>query len=224
MSNPAPDETLALTGKMAGIEMGPKLAALPERERLFAFSFGSGLATTPGAAAELAGYCKGYAGQSKTKYAASLRSMGHQLVHRPRIIAAIEEVARSTFRSMIPLVVESARQLLLDKGHSDHQKMVVALLSRMGFAEKTQVDVNVEITVDHQEAAIADLRRLKSLGVPRDELERAFGYSGLPRFEKLLAEQDARRLKLVEHVPANAAETSTDTLVGEAEQKEKVDV
>jgi hypothetical protein len=39
---------------------------------------------------------------------------------------------------------------------------------------------------------VEDLQRLKSLGVPREQLLETFGYSGLDRYEKLLAERQPK--------------------------------
>ena len=56
------------------------------------------------------------------------------------------------------------------------------MLSRFGFGERTQVDMNVEVKVeDHTKAAVEDLRRLKAIGVPRSELLATFGEIGLAR-------------------------------------------
>jgi hypothetical protein len=45
-----------LRGKLAGVELGPKMQACNERERVFAFLIGSGLAATHADAAREAGF------------------------------------------------------------------------------------------------------------------------------------------------------------------------
>jgi hypothetical protein len=94
----------------------------------------------------------------------------------------------------VPLTIGAAKRLLLNTDHPDHQKTVVSLLSRLGYGEKASVDVNVsgEVVVNHTDAAVEDLQRLKSLGVPREQLLETFGYSGLDRYEKLLAERQPK--------------------------------
>jgi hypothetical protein len=60
--------------------------------------------------------------------------------------------------------------------------------------EKSGIDVNVsgEITFSHTDAALDDLRALKALMVPREKLVEVFGFSGLDRYEKMLAVADQR--------------------------------
>jgi hypothetical protein len=61
------------------------------------------------------------------------------------------------------------------------------------------------------DAAIEDLRRLKMLGVPREQLIETFGYSGLDRYEKLLAERQPKLIEATaaEVLPAGAIEEAT---------------
>src|SRR5262249_811059 len=188
---------IALHGKLRGIPLGPKMLACNERERVFAFAYATGIASSAGEAAKLAGYSEGPALSKSGRKSNSLNSRGHQLVHKPRVMEAVEEVCRTEFRGLVPLVLGAAKRLLLNAEHPDHQKTVVSLLSRLGYGEKTSVDVTVsgEITVDHTTAALEDLRRLKMLGVPREQLIETFGYSGLDRYERLLTE---RQPKLIE--------------------------
>jgi phage terminase small subunit len=185
---------------LQGIELGPKLQACSERERIFAFAVATGIAETATEAARLAGY-------SDTAASRGIRVTAHHLLHRPRVVEAIEEVCRTQFRNLVPLVIAAAKRVLENPEHDDHVKMIVSLLSRLGYGEKTAVDVNVsgEIAVDHTTAAIDDLRRLKTLGLSRERLLEIFGYSGLDRYERLLAERDARAPKVIEH---RADETS----------------
>jgi len=52
-----------------------------------------------------------------------------------------------------------------------------------------------EWTLNHTDACRDDLQKLLLLGVSRERLVETFGFSGLPRLEKMLAE---RRPKLIE--------------------------
>jgi hypothetical protein len=72
------------------------------------------------------------------------------------------------------------------------------------LGERSADDDVDEVVVSHTDAALEDLRRLKQLGVPHDELIKTFGHSGLGRYEKLLAERDARVPNVIEHIPAPA--------------------
>ncbi len=73
-------------------------------------------------------------------------------------------------------------------------------LSRLGLVERAGVDVNVsgEVQVNHTDQAIADLRALRLLQVPRPKLEEIFGFSGLSRYERMLDAADGRAPKLIE--------------------------
>jgi hypothetical protein len=180
-----------LRGKLAGIEIGPKLQACSERERIFAFALGSGIAETAADAARLAGYAEP-AGQS-----------AYQIGHKQRVVEAVEEVARTQFRNLMPRVIRAAEKVVEDPKHKGHVPLLISLLSKLGYGERTAVDVNVtgEVQVSHTDAAIEDLRRLKALGVPRERLLEVFGFSGLGRYEAMLAERDARAPKVIEHKP-----------------------
>jgi phage terminase small subunit len=170
------------------------MQACSERERIFAFAVATGIAANATEAARLAGY------SDPGRPSKAIISRAHQVLHRPRVIEAIEEVCRTQFRNLVPLVIAAAKRVLEDPGHPDHVKLVNSLLSRLGYGERTGVDVNVsgEVVMNHTDAAIDDLRRLKALGLPREKLLEAFGYSGLDRYEKLLASRDA---KVIEHKP-----------------------
>jgi hypothetical protein len=187
------NESIALHGKLRGIPLGPKMLACSEQERVFAYAFATGIAGTAADAARLAGYSDPQVSRTG-KPSNSLRSKAHQILHRPRVIEAVEEICRTEFRALVPLTIGAAKRLLLNTDHPDHQKTVVSLLSRLGYGEKASVDVNVsgEVVVNHTDAAVEDLQRLKSLGVPREQLLETFGYSGLDRYEKLLAERQPK--------------------------------
>jgi len=178
---------------LQGIELGPKMQACSERERVFAFALGSGICETATEAAKRAGWVDNGNG--------SITVTAHRVLHRQRVIEAVEEVCRTQFRNLVPLVITAAKRVLENPEHDDHVKMIISLLSRLGYSEKTSVDVNVtgEIAVNHTDAAVEDLRRLKALGVPREKLLEDFGYSGLDQYERLLAERDARAPKIIEH-------------------------
>ena len=66
------------------------------------------------------------------------------------------------------------------------------VLDRVHPAE-TGHTVDVHHHVDHDAEAIAQLRMLKSLDVPRAKLEEVFGFTGLSRYERLLDIEDAKR-------------------------------
>lgn len=175
-------------------ELGPKMQACSERERVFVLEFLRNGCKDASDAARKAG-CSDPGPQSS-----AIRVRGHELRHRPRVIEAMQEVARQHFGGLLLPAVLAAEDLIEKATHPDHAKMVLAVLSANGLGERKSVDLNVsgEVVMNHTDAAIEDLRRFKQLNVPREKLEEIFGFSGLPRLEKMLATADAR---VIEHEP-----------------------
>jgi hypothetical protein len=172
------------------MQMGPKLTACTERERLFVWYL---LTTADGNASEAARQ----AGYSNVKDGAKVQA--HHLMHRPRVIEAIEEVGRKEFRTLLVPAIQAMRKLIRNPDHPDHAKTVATLLSRLGFGEKTALDVTVtgQIELNHTDAAVEDLRIMLEMGVPEERLVECFGYSGLPRYKRMLAERESKS-KLIE--------------------------
>lgn len=169
------------------------MQALSERERKFVWFYITNEGPPNGAqAARDAGY-------SDKSEAAKVSA--HALLHRERVILALEEVGKKAFRGLLGPAVKAAAQLIQNEKHVDHSKAVFTTLARLGLGEKSSVDVNVngEVTVNHTDQALQDLRTLIGLGVAREKLIEVFGFSGLSRYEKMLAEQDARAPKVIEH-------------------------
>jgi len=135
------------------------------------------------------------------KESASIRVTAHGLLHRERVILALEEVGRKAFRGLLGPAVKAAASLIEDPKHFNHSQAVFTTLARLGLGEKSTVEVNVsgDVTVNHTDQALNDLRTLLGLGVAREKLVEIFGFSGLSRYEKMLAEQDARAPKVIEH-------------------------
>jgi len=125
----------------------------------------------------------------------AIRVRGHALRHRKRVIEAMREVATTYFGGLLMPAVLAAEDMISNPKHRDHATMVKAVLSQGGLGERSTIDVNHsgEVTVNHTDAAVDDLARYLALEVPRAKLEQIFGYSGLERYEKMLAERDGRR-------------------------------
>lgn len=138
------------------------------------------------------------AGYKDSSEAAKVRA--HDLLHRERVLLALEEVGRKAFRGLLGPAIKATAALIMDTKHPDHAKAVSSTLARLGLTERTGVDVNVngELTVNHTDNALNDLRALVDLGVPREKLVEMFGFSGLSRYEKMLAETDRQAPKLIE--------------------------
>lgn len=179
-----------------GMELGPRMRACSDRERKFVWFL---LTTADGNATEaarLAGYSD--PGQHQITKTGdrnpTIRIQAHRMMHNERVLAAIEEVGRKEFRALMVPAILANKRLLKDMKHKDHAKAVMSTLSRVGFAERSGVDVNVtgEVTLNHTDAALEQLRALRDLGVPQEKLVEIFGYSGLTRYERMLEESDRR--------------------------------
>jgi hypothetical protein len=178
-------------------DIGPKMQACSERERAFVLAYlqAGQLGSWDASAAARAAGCS-----DPGPHSSAIRVRGHELLHRERVIEAMDEVARKHFRGLLlPAVVAMGK--LIEKGdHPDHAGAVKTTLSRLGIVERSGVDLNIsgEVQVNHTDAALEDLRRMLALGVPREKLVEVFGFSGLSRYEKMLSSLP----KVIEHTPS----------------------
>jgi phage terminase small subunit len=174
---------------------GPAMAALNEKQRLFV----RGLFELPGGkhgAATRACRAAGYG--SPTSSAQSFASIASRLCANPMVQEAIQEMSRQYVTTMGPLAVRALKNLLGDKAAKEHGRALGIVMDRIAPQQSTHtVNVNHH-AVDHSAEAVAQLRMLRSLDVAREKLEEVFGFSGLSRYEKMLAEADARAPKLIE--------------------------
>lgn len=170
---------------------GPKMLSLRERERRFVWAY---LTNALADGKENGAQAARDAGYSDVKEACKVRA--HGLLHRDDVLEAMQELAARELRGLAIPAVVALSKLVAKQEHPDHRKSVEMVLNRTGFNERTQVDVNFSgsVTVNHTDAAIEDLRRLMDLGVPREKLIETFGFSGLSRYERMLAEKEGRRL------------------------------
>jgi hypothetical protein len=179
-----------------GTEWGPAMAALKsDRHRAFVLAL---YQIPPGygahvKAAKLAGF------GTSTSSAKSWSVIASMLAHDTKILAALFEEDQKRIRASAPRAIRALQGLIEDPGHKDHARGIGMVLDRVHPAETRHfVDVQHHV-VDHSAEAVAQLRMLKSLDVPQAKLEEVFGFSGLARYEKMLAETDARApTKLIE--------------------------
>lgn len=176
---------------LAEITLGPKMQLCSEMERSFVWHYLLGLADGERNATEAARKA-GYSDPGGDS--AAIRVRGYELMHRDRVKAALREVAETEFEGLLLPTVQAARNLIENPKHRDHAGTVKTILSGLGLGETVRLKVEGEVTVNHTDAAIEDLRRLKSLGVPREKLLETFGFSGLSRYEAMLVEADRKRL------------------------------
>jgi hypothetical protein len=136
-------------------------------------------------AARLAGF-----GKNSTPH--DLSATTQNLLRSQRVIDLIEEVARKQIRSSAPEAIAAVCEIIADSEHRDRLKAANVILERI---EPTMQRLDVRVkheTVDRDAEAVAYLRKLKSLGVSREQLEQELGYSDLPRYERLLQLEDAK--------------------------------
>lgn len=165
---------------------GPKMLALRERERRFVWAY---MLNSMLDGKENGAQSARDAGYSDVKEGCKVRA--HGLLHRDDILDAMNEVAGRELRGLAIPAVVALSKLLNKPDHADHRKSIEMVLNRIGYGERTAVDVTVtgEVNVNHTDAALDDLSRLKALGVPREKLIETFGHSGLTRYERLLEQR-----------------------------------
>lgn len=190
----------------------PAMTDLPEavrslrndRERLFVwhymFNGGDGAK-----AARAAGY-------SDVKEGAKVRA--HGLLQKQEVQDALKSLCTKYLFSLAPVALVNLRKHLMSDNERISLKATEMTLSRTGFAERQSLDVNVSgsVEVNHTEETLTQLRTLKDLGVPRDKLVDIFGFSGLARYEGMLAERAQRAApKMIEGEVVEKTTTSRET-------------
>lgn len=172
-----------------GAEWGPCMKALrSDRHRAFVLAL---YQIKPGygahvKAAKLAGF-----GTSTTS-AKSWSVIATRLAHDDAILAALHEEDQKRIRASAPRAIRALTNLIEDPNAKDHVRGIAMVLDRVHPAEQRHI-VDVHHHVDHDAEAVAELRMLKSLDVARERLLEIFGFTGLPRYERLLAIEDAKK-------------------------------
>jgi len=139
------------------LELGPKMLACNERERRFVIEYLANKCRDAPDAARRAGYAD--CGPKSS----AIRVRVFELKNRPRVQAALQEVARTHFGGLLAPAVAAAESIVRNPKHPDHGRMVLALLSAHGLEAKTRVDVNVSGTIEHRDADAVAERIRKAL-------------------------------------------------------------
>jgi phage terminase small subunit len=175
--------------QVEGTEWGPAMLALKsDRHRAFVLAL---YQIKPGygahvKAAKMAGF------GTATSSAKSWSVIATRLSHDAKILAALYEEDQKRIRASAPRAIRALQGLIEDPTHKDHARGISMVLDRVHGVEQRHV-VDVHHHVDHDAEAIAELRMLKSLGVAQDKLIEVFGFTGLPRYERLLEIADAKK-------------------------------
>lgn len=142
-------------------------------------------------AAKLAGY-----GKNSSPH--NLNSIAQDLLSKQRVIDLITEITKKQIRSAAPEALAAVREIIADPEHRDRLKAAQTILERI---EPTMQRLDVRVqheTVDRDAEAVTYLRKLKELGVSREKMEAELGFSDLPRYERLLQLEDARKATIIE--------------------------
>ena len=143
-------------------------------------------------AAKLAGY-----GAKNNSTPHTLNSIVQWMLGQQRVIDLIVEVTKKQIRSSAPEALAAVREIISDPEHRDRLKAAQTILERVE-PTLSRIDLNVRHeVVDHDAEAINYLRKLRELGVPRDKQIEELGFSALPKYEKLLELEDAKKAATV---------------------------
>src|SRR5262249_21567481 len=137
-------------------------------------------------AARLAGY-----GAESTPTV--LNGIVQDILQKQRVIDLIAEVTKKMIRSAAPHAIAAVNEILRDPRPKDRLKAANVVLERIDpTVVRHDINLRHEV-VDRDKEMVAYLRKLLALGVSRQKLEAELGYSDLPRYERLLALEDASK-------------------------------
>lgn len=142
-------------------------------------------------AARLAGY-----GKNSTPHV--VNSLTQVLLSKQCVVDLMAEVTKKIIRSEAPLAIQAVREMIADVEHRDRLKAANVVLERIEpTMQRIEHHVKHEI-IDRDAEAVAYLRKLKGLNVSREKMEQELGYSDLPRYERLLELEDAKKAPVID--------------------------
>jgi phage terminase small subunit len=171
------------------IAEGPAMAALNPRQKLFVRALFE--APRKFGAAAFAARAAGYGTPTSTPQVIS--ALSSRLCASPPIQEAIQEESRKYVTTLGPMAVRALKHLLGTPAHRDHGRALGLTMERIAPAQSTHTVNVTHHVVDHTAEAVAQLRMLKNLDVPRSRLEEVFGFSGLARYEEMLEIEEAKK-------------------------------
>jgi hypothetical protein len=171
-------------------ELGPASAALSPQH----FNFAVALFTVPPGvgAAEAAAVLAGYTFETKKE----LTRATNRLACDPRIIAAVEEMARQRLTLDVPQALETLRQAMSDKFSKDQVKSAEAILRRV-IPERQEIKVSVE-QKDQLQITLDLLAHMLAIGTSPEVLAREFGAGGLVTYTRMLESRNASKPQVVD--------------------------
>jgi phage terminase small subunit len=175
---------------------GPAMAALSPRQRAYVLAL---MVEKPGhGALTAAARAAGYGNREGTTTPKTMAVIAQRLQNNDKVIAAIAEMTKKIIRSEALASIETVREIRDDPLHKDRLKAAMVFVDRVDPVETRH---NVEVThkvVNHDQEAVDTLRYMRSIGASRAALEAHFGFTGLSRYERLLAIEDAAKSAAIE--------------------------
>ena len=117
----------------------------------------------------------------------------HRMMQDPRMQRALMDESKKLLRAHAPEAVNALLAIVRDVRHKDHVRGVQLLLDRTDSVELHST-IHHQVEINHTDEALRELAFLKRHGVDRAALEEMFGYSGLSRYEAMLAEQERKQI------------------------------
>jgi len=136
---------------------------------------------------------KGGEAARRAGYSAKTASkIAYIVLRHPSVVAYVGELVKAANRALTPKVVNVLEAILDDPTHKDRARVALTLVEK---ADPTETRHNVQVThvVDHDKDAVDALRHMLAIGATRAMLEAHFGFTGLSRYERMLALEDATK-------------------------------
>ncbi len=184
-------------------ELGPAMAKLTERQRLFVIALVTG---KPGQGALANAYL---AAGFQPNGNRNLASKGaHRLSRNEKVIAAIAEEARKLIRVYHPEVAQALLSVIRNPDHKDHVRAIGMVLDRVDPLTTNHNMVVTHKTVDPDQEALEELQAARHIGASREKLIELFGFNGLERLEALEAVEKAQRAASAKLIEGKAEDVS----------------
>lgn len=158
-----PQSTSPATEELAGLDLGPAMAALNEKQRLFVLNYALTGGNTTQAAVQ-----SGYGGNPQSSY-----QTGHRLLQDPKIRAAIKEDAERRLNNGAGLAAAGLIQIGLTS--LDEKNRIKAYTTVLSLAGINPVARHEHVHV-HQTAASIESEIRKMAGILGLDAEKLLGY------------------------------------------------
>jgi hypothetical protein len=157
-------------------ELGPCMKACSDMERRFVMAFVEQGCRDATGAARRAGF------SDPGKQSAAIRVRGYELRRRPRVVAAMRELAHTHFDGLVLPAVVAAGNIIANPRHPDHAKMINAVLSAHGLGPQQHIKVDQTVRDTMMPAVMEKIQHLADkLGLdPAQLLGRSTGDLKVP--------------------------------------------